>query len=671
MVAEEDALPLDQTLIKVLASDTRMDILRLLKQRRMTMTEIARGLSLQKATILEHLDKLQQADLVRRVEDERLWVYYELTRRGKRIVNPGPTRILLLLGWTAAACVVAVALLLAFQSFAPAPVPPASSGDDRPFLLTSAEALGGGSVRLQAQAPPGEVAAFLVPRDSRGDQGYALQVHRATPTQATLTADGVPPGEYVLLLRTAHGVAEPAPHVRIPAAQGGMAEAAWWQGVSGDAIAHATVDGAPAEGSIDLVPRRADGGAALRADLAEGIATFTAARLDALRPGPFEVRLVTANGTAPLGAFEVHAPAVVVAPRDLLAGEPTLVRITVPGNTTVAFHGASAIPRGLEGTTRPYEVVAGAPGEVRVQVGRLTLPLQVHPNLPLRATAQQIAGEVRILLSVAQADRAPAAGVAVLLDGRPQGFTDANGTLAIAPPAPGERNLTLLTPQGHAVHRTLQAQGWNLTLAPAQVRAEARAANASAGEARVAVALANPAATPRAVTVLGLVGGTPVAAERVLLGANGTAQATLHAALASGPTAIEVRALSLPASPFAFEDRVPRPPPPQASNTTGNGTGGVGTGTGTGTATGTGTGSGTSAPSVRLDGPLLLGAVQVQVESLALRPTDPRTANLEPLGELRSPLSQKEAARTPAPDPGLALLATLGAALLAARRRQR
>src|SRR5690349_16862988 len=106
-----DDIALDPGLLKTLASDSRRDILRLLKQRRMTLTELATALSLGKATVLEHLKKLQEAALILRHEDERLWVYYELTPRGRRVVTPGKTRFYIVMGITAAAALLVGVLL--------------------------------------------------------------------------------------------------------------------------------------------------------------------------------------------------------------------------------------------------------------------------------------------------------------------------------------------------------------------------------------------------------------------------------------------------------------------------------------------------------------------------------------------------------------------------------
>jgi len=65
-----------------------------------------------KTTVKEHLDKLVEAELVRRVDEGRKWIYYELTEKGRKILHPDNlTRIILLL--SAVACT----LLGSFELF--------------------------------------------------------------------------------------------------------------------------------------------------------------------------------------------------------------------------------------------------------------------------------------------------------------------------------------------------------------------------------------------------------------------------------------------------------------------------------------------------------------------------------------------------------------------------
>jgi DNA-binding transcriptional ArsR family regulator len=94
-----DKIYLDKNALKVLASDTRVNILKRLDERRRTVTELSRELNLAKATVHEHLSKLSGAGLImRNNEMQHKWVYYELTRKGREILHPHETtkiRILL------------------------------------------------------------------------------------------------------------------------------------------------------------------------------------------------------------------------------------------------------------------------------------------------------------------------------------------------------------------------------------------------------------------------------------------------------------------------------------------------------------------------------------------------------------------------------------------------
>src|SRR2546428_1254960 len=64
-------ITLDQESFKALASDVRVGILKRLDVRRQTGTDLSNLLSLSKPTLLEHLEKLQSASLVKRVDQGR------------------------------------------------------------------------------------------------------------------------------------------------------------------------------------------------------------------------------------------------------------------------------------------------------------------------------------------------------------------------------------------------------------------------------------------------------------------------------------------------------------------------------------------------------------------------------------------------------------------------
>jgi DNA-binding transcriptional ArsR family regulator len=105
-------VPIRQEAIKLLASDTRLNILKHLERRRMTVSELARALSLNKSTVHEHLAKLVEGGLIKRDEsEEREFVYYELTRTAHYVLQPASARFVLLMGTFIAAGLFGLLLL--------------------------------------------------------------------------------------------------------------------------------------------------------------------------------------------------------------------------------------------------------------------------------------------------------------------------------------------------------------------------------------------------------------------------------------------------------------------------------------------------------------------------------------------------------------------------------
>lgn len=91
-------MELDKKAIKALAADTRVDILKSLSRRRKLPSELSRSLGLAPSTVVEHLKVLEDAGLVSRTPHGPKWIYYELTDRGRNIVQPTvPFRFILTL----------------------------------------------------------------------------------------------------------------------------------------------------------------------------------------------------------------------------------------------------------------------------------------------------------------------------------------------------------------------------------------------------------------------------------------------------------------------------------------------------------------------------------------------------------------------------------------------
>ncbi len=83
--------------IKALASDSRLELLKALDGKKLTLQELTRSMSLNKATLHVHLSKLLQAGFIKKKERSgHKWVYYSLTWKGESLLHPENTKIVLL-----------------------------------------------------------------------------------------------------------------------------------------------------------------------------------------------------------------------------------------------------------------------------------------------------------------------------------------------------------------------------------------------------------------------------------------------------------------------------------------------------------------------------------------------------------------------------------------------
>jgi DNA-binding transcriptional ArsR family regulator len=105
-----DKITLDREVFKALASDTRLEILKALDVRQKTVTELAKELELNKATVFEHLEKLDAVGLIQKLDNEdRKWVYWQLTWTGRRLLHPEKITLAILLSTAGGALVTALA----------------------------------------------------------------------------------------------------------------------------------------------------------------------------------------------------------------------------------------------------------------------------------------------------------------------------------------------------------------------------------------------------------------------------------------------------------------------------------------------------------------------------------------------------------------------------------
>src|SRR3970040_929406 len=95
MIPEPGTITLDREAFKALASEVRVEVLKQLEARRMTVTDLSHAMSLAKPTLLEHLDRLVTAGLVTKQDEGRKWIYYDLTKRGRNILRPHQVKILI------------------------------------------------------------------------------------------------------------------------------------------------------------------------------------------------------------------------------------------------------------------------------------------------------------------------------------------------------------------------------------------------------------------------------------------------------------------------------------------------------------------------------------------------------------------------------------------------
>ncbi|MFQ6010005.1 MAG: winged helix-turn-helix domain-containing protein [Candidatus Aenigmatarchaeota archaeon] len=81
-------MKLDKKTIKVLSSDTRVDMMKSLAERRKMPSELSKEMDLAASTVIGHLKQLKSANLVEKRHTGRKWIYYELTRKGRNLVKP-------------------------------------------------------------------------------------------------------------------------------------------------------------------------------------------------------------------------------------------------------------------------------------------------------------------------------------------------------------------------------------------------------------------------------------------------------------------------------------------------------------------------------------------------------------------------------------------------------
>jgi DNA-binding transcriptional ArsR family regulator len=105
---------LDQESFKALASDTRIEILKRLDVSQMTVTDLANELKVNKSAVYKHLSRLLDAGLVKKLDDNRKWVYYKLSMKGMHLLHPERVQIALMLSAAVLAITLAMSQIYTF-----------------------------------------------------------------------------------------------------------------------------------------------------------------------------------------------------------------------------------------------------------------------------------------------------------------------------------------------------------------------------------------------------------------------------------------------------------------------------------------------------------------------------------------------------------------------------
>lgn len=127
---DEDKIVLDRKSFEALAVDSRVKILKSLKQRRKTLSELAKEQKMSVSGVKEHLETLEKVDLIEKIDDGHKWKYYELTKKGKEIIAPREIRVWILLAISIFALVLSLNSMIPVNEMALQQEVPQPSGEN-------------------------------------------------------------------------------------------------------------------------------------------------------------------------------------------------------------------------------------------------------------------------------------------------------------------------------------------------------------------------------------------------------------------------------------------------------------------------------------------------------------------------------------------------------------
>ena len=153
-ISGDGSITLDRRAFKALASETRVEILKLLDGTQKTVSDLARELDMNKATMFQHLEQLVEVGLVKKDSEEdrattvkeapfeaptqgppKKWVYYRLTWKGKNVLHPERVKIAIMLSIVAVSCLLVLVIYAAVLQ-GPSPGVPGEK-DTRPPMVVS------------------------------------------------------------------------------------------------------------------------------------------------------------------------------------------------------------------------------------------------------------------------------------------------------------------------------------------------------------------------------------------------------------------------------------------------------------------------------------------------------------------------------------------------------
>jgi len=173
-VMDADKIVLDRKSFEALAVESRVRILKALKERRKTLTELSEELSMSVSAVKEHLENLETVSLVVKKDDGHKWKYYELTRKGAEIVGPKELKVWIVLSLSLIAF---AASLLAMMG--PSPLDLAGTA---PMTYS---AMPDASLRSPGTGGQGDGTGS-------GTEADTLALTKSAPEPATVAANGGP-----------------------------------------------------------------------------------------------------------------------------------------------------------------------------------------------------------------------------------------------------------------------------------------------------------------------------------------------------------------------------------------------------------------------------------------------------------------------------------------------